>query len=324
MHRAARACGGVPSGIGPGQADARLVPFRLEPCGASAFIGCALALSASPALAHPASAAGTGFFDVSAVVLLVVLGLAYARGTWMLGGGKAPRAKRYKPAAFFWAGWTSLAISLGPPLEGWTSRSFAAHMIQHELMMLVAAPFLVLAKPFGVLLWGLPTWLADVLSGLVRTRAMRWLAPHLCSPLVAWLVHAAVLWGWHVPSAFEAALQHSAVHWIQHTSFFISAAIFWWSVFAAGPLSERRGAAILSVFTTAVHTSVLGALLTFSTRLWYPTYAPGFDAWGLTAIEDQQLGGLVMWVPGGTVFLIVGLTLTGMWLKEAEKRASTL
>lgn len=308
----------------PREPDARLLLRRLVSFRVRATVGGLLALSAKDALAHPANAAETGFLDVSAVVLLLVIGLAYARGTWMLRRGKAPRAKRYKPAALFWTGWISLAIALGPPLEGWTSRSFAAHMIQHELMMLVAAPLLVLAKPFGVMLWGLPKSVASVLSAFVRTRAMRWLALNLCSPLAAWLVHAAVLWGWHVPFAFEAALENSAVHWVQHTSFFISAAIFWWSVFAAGPLSERRGAAILSVFTTAVHTSVLGALLTFSTRLWYPTYAPGFDAWDLTAIEDQQLGGLVMWVPGGTVFLIVGLALMGMWLKEAEKRASTL
>jgi cytochrome c oxidase assembly factor CtaG len=289
-------------------------------CAAIAF-----ALGSSGALAHTAgTTSALTAFDAVALALVAVLGIAYARGSWLLARRTPPRAQRYRRAAFFWTGWASLAIALGPPLDAWTASSFTAHMIQHEVMMLVAAPLLVLAKPVGVLLWGLPKPSADVLGSIVQARMMRELARHACSPIVAWLVHAVVLWGWHVPVAFEAALARDSVHWLQHTSFFVAAVIFWWSVFAAGPLAERRGAAIVSVFTTAVHTSALGALLTFSTRLWYPTYAPGYAPWGLTAIEDQQLGGLVMWVPGGTVFLIVGLLLAAMWLKDAEKRVSAL
>jgi cytochrome c oxidase assembly factor CtaG len=285
----------------------------------------AFAFGSSTAFAHtPGTTAAISAFDVSALVLVGVLGIAYARGSWLLSRRTPARAERYRRSAFFWTGWASLAIALGPPLDTWTSGSFAAHMIQHELMMLLAAPLLVLARPLGVLLWGLPNEAADVVRSIVQAPVMRWLARLACTPIVAWLAHALILWGWHVPIAFEAALARDSVHWLQHTSFFVAAAIFWWSVFAAGPLAERRGAAIVSVFTTAVHTGALGALLTFSTRLWYPTYAPGSPAWGLTAIEDQQLGGLVMWVPGGTVFLIAGLALTAMWLKDVEKRVSAL
>jgi cytochrome c oxidase assembly factor CtaG len=280
----------------------------------------AFALSGTSALAHTPSAAETTLVDVSVFALIAGLGLAYACGSWRLSRRSPLRSQRHARAALFWTGWALLAIALGPPLDGWSSRSFAAHMIQHEIMMLLAAPLLVMAKPFGVVLWGLPERAARALAGTAQARTTRWLARRLSSPLGAWLVHAIVLWGWHAPLAFEAALARPAVHWLQHTSFFVSALFFWWSVFAAGRLAERRGAAIVSVFTTGMHTSVLGALLTFSTRLWYPAYAPGFAAWNLTAIEDQQLGGLVMWVPGGIVFLIAGLALTGMWLKEAEKR----
>jgi cytochrome c oxidase assembly factor CtaG len=189
-------------------------------------------------------------------------------------------------------------------------------------MMLVAAPLLVMSKPFGVVLWGLPAELAHALGRAVQVHTLRSLARGLSAPVVAWLVHAVVLWGWHVPIAFEAALARPSVHWIQHTSFFVAAALFWWSVCAGGPHGERRGVAIVSVFTTAVHTSALGALFTFSSRLWYPTYASAISPWGLTPLEDQQLGGLVMWVPGGAVFLIVGLALTGLWLEQSGKRVS--
>lgn len=128
--------------------------------------------------------------------------------------------------------------------------------------------------------------------------------------------------GWHVPAAFEAGLKSEPLHWLQHVSFFTASVIFWWSIFAGGRSGEKRGVALLSVFTTAVHTTVLGVLLTFSTRLWYPTYAGAANPWALSAIEDQQLGGLVMWVPGGMVFLAAGIALTALWLKEAELRAA--
>ena len=212
----------------------------------------------------------------------------------------------------------ALAVALGPPLEALTPVSFAAHMTQHEIMMLAAAPLLVMARPLGTLLWGLP----QAFTRVVKAPAVRSAAAWLSAPLVAWLTHAAVLWGWHVPAAFEAGLQSEPVHWLQHVSFFAAAVIFWWSVFAGGRSGERRGIALLSVFTTAVHTTVLGVLLTFSTKIWYPTYAAAASPWGLSAIEDQQLGGLIMWVPGGMVFLAAGLGLAALWLKESEMRAT--
>jgi putative membrane protein len=284
----------------------------------------ACALISPCALAHQAGADESTLIDVSVLVLLALLALAYARGSWLLSRRTPPRTERHRRAAYFWMGWASLLIALAPPLEPWTAHSFAAHMIQHELMMLVAAPLLVMSKPFGVVLWGLPAAAAHALGRAVQLHTLRSLARGLSAPVVAWLVHAVVLWGWHVPIAFEAALARPSVHWIQHTSFFIAAALFWWSVCAGGPHSERRGVAIVSVFTTAVHTSALGALFTFSSRLWYPTYASAISPWGLTPLEDQQLGGLVMWVPGGAVFLIVGLALTGLWLEQSGKRVSAL
>jgi cytochrome c oxidase assembly factor CtaG len=284
----------------------------------------ALAFAPCIALAHANGVPERATIDPIGALLLAVIAFVYVRGEWRLSRGTPPGDARRRRSACFWLGWLALAVSLGPPLEAWTGGSFAAHMAQHEIMMLVAAPLMVVARPYGVILWGLPQPLADVLARLMQARGTRRVALSLCSPIVAWLLHAAVLWSWHVPPAFEAALANAPVHWIQHITFFLSAVIFWWSVFAPGPLAERRGAAIVSVFTTAVHTSLLGTLLTFSTRAWYPTYSLAANPWGLGAVEDQQLGGLIMWIPGGTVFLLAGLALTAMWLKDAEKRASSL
>lgn len=101
-------------------------------------------------------------------------------------------------------------------------------------------------------------------------------------------------------------------------SFFVSALLFWWSLFyARGP--GGYGASVMYVFTTAVHTSILGALLTFATSVWYPAYLNTTAAWGLTPSEDQQIGGLIMWIPAGVVYLAAGLVLMAAWMRESDE-----
>ncbi|HYC46694.1 MAG TPA: cytochrome c oxidase assembly protein [Burkholderiales bacterium] len=285
-----------------------------------AGFGCAIALSVgstAPAFAHTGPGAQAWPVDPLGAALMALLAAAYAIGERRLTRRGAARTARRQRAVCFWGGWAALAISLAPPLEPLTAVSFAAHMAQHEIMMLVAAPLLVLSRPLGTLLWGLPRGLGAMVQPRALKRAARWCV----QPLQAWLIHAAVLWGWHIPSAFEAALRSEPVHWLQHSSFLASAVVFWWAAFAAGR-SEYRGAALLSLFTTAAHTSVLGALLTFSTAIWYPAYALAPRHWALSALEDQQLGGLIMWVPGGMVFILAAVMVAALWLKDLDRRAA--
>jgi cytochrome c oxidase assembly factor CtaG len=276
-----------------------------------------LALLPGTACAHTADVLETAAasVDLLGAVLLGLTAFVYARGQWQV--ARRSRSAHYGRPACFWAGWIALAVALGPPLDGWSALSFAAHMTQHEIMMLVAAPLLVIARPLGMLLWGLPHGFGSIL----KSRALRRVGAWLAAPLVAWLLHTAILWGWHVPAAFEAGLRSAPMHWLQHASFFGAAVLYWWSVFSS-PAAARRGLALLSIFTTAVHTSVLGVLLTFSSQIWYTTYAQRSNPWGISALEDQQLGGLIMWVPGGMVFLAAGLALAALWLKDAEVRAA--
>jgi cytochrome c oxidase assembly factor CtaG len=129
----------------------------------------------------------------------------------------------------------------------------------------------------------------------------------LSAPLTAWALHAAVLWAWHAPPLFEKALHDEAWHAFQHASFFVSALLFWWAVLRPG-----RGhgvAGMVLVFTTMMHTAFLGALLSLSARLWYPSYQASASALGFDPLEDQQLGGLLMWVPAGLAYLASGLAL---------------
>jgi cytochrome c oxidase assembly factor CtaG len=189
------------------------------------------------------------------------------------------------------------------------------------MLMVVAARLWVLTRPIEAWTWGLkPAW-RKALAGVARFEPVR-AAWRICTePIGAWTLHAAALWTWHVPVLFDAALANDAVHIAQHSCFLVSALFFWWSVFTRG--ARRGGASMASVFTTMMHTSALGALLTFAPSPWYGFYTDT-SAFGLSALEDQQLGGLVMWVPGALAYLVAGLAIVAAWLNQPPARAETL
>jgi cytochrome c oxidase assembly factor CtaG len=119
---------------------------------------------------------------------------------------------------------------------------------------------------------------------------------------------------------FEATLDSDLVHAAQHLSFLLSAVLFWWAVFHGRQRAVGYGLAVVYMFLTAVHSGILGALLTFARTPWYPAYANTTQRWGLAPVEDQQLGGLIMWVPACTVYIVAGLALMAAWLRESDRR----
>jgi cytochrome c2 len=133
-------------------------------------------------------------------------------------------------------------------------------------------------------------------------------------------LHAAALWIWHIPRLFQATLTSELAHASQHLSFFGTALCFWWALLTRQQGPQGQGVAVLAVFTTALHSSLLGALLTLAPTPWYPAYAHTTAAWGLTPLEDQQLGGLVMWIPAGAVYLLAALALGAGWLRAIEQQ----
>jgi cytochrome c oxidase assembly factor CtaG len=137
---------------------------------------------------------------------------------------------------------------------------------------------------------------------------------------VAWIIQAVVLTAWHLPALYQRSLASDPVHALQHTSFLAAAALYWWSVLETRSARLHRGAAVLSLFLTSLYTGALGALITFAVAPWYPAYH-ATAAWGLTPMEDQQLAGLVMWMPGGIAYLVAALALTARWMRDAERRA---
>ncbi len=267
--------------------------------------------------ATPSFVALPWIFEPWAVGSVGVVTLLYAIGLlrlWTRAG--VGRGVRVAEAVSYVFGLVVIVAALMSPLDALADALFSAHMIEHELLMIVAAPLLVLGRPLAAWVWAVPASWRRAIGGFFQRPGWRrpWLV--FTGPLCAWLLHALALWLWHMPALFEAALESEAVHTLQHICFLGTALVFWWSVLG-GTSRRDRGIALLSIFTTMVHTGALGALFTLSTRVWYPIYVDTTPAWGRTPVEDQQLGGIIMWVPTAAIYIVTGLVLAHRWLSAA-------
>jgi putative membrane protein len=262
--------------------------------------------------------------------LCLLLGLAagatvYGRGVsrvWAAAG--VGHGIRRRSVIAYGAGIASLLVALVSPLDPLSALLFSAHMSQHEILMLVAAPLIVMGRPIVALLWAVPPDWRGRLARTGEQRAVHGLWRALTHPVVALVVHAVVLWAWHIPWLFEAAMRHEALHAVQHLMFFGTAALFWWSLLAGRYGRAGYGVAVLFVFATGLHTGLLGVLLTFAHGLWYPIYAVRAKAAGVDPLADQTLAGLIMWVPAGAILFVFALGLLAAWVAEAERRARRL
>jgi putative membrane protein len=282
----------------------------------------ALALSAAPLWADSGigtTATANWSWPPVIVTALALTAILYTIGTTrMLRRSSKPRL--HAPAiAFFVAGWLSLLIALDSPLHEIGEQLFWVHMTQHEILMLISAPQLVLGRPLIPFLWALPQRWREQVANIGRARSFRTIWDGFSSPVSAWLISALGLWVWHLPWLFDKTLQNDWMHAAQHTTFLLTALLFWWPLTNPAP-RFGYGAAIVYVFATALHTSILGALLTFAPHPWYSPYVATAPLWHLTALEDQQLGGLIMWIPAGTLLIAVGLWLLVKWLNQSQVR----
>lgn len=203
---------------------------------------------------------------------------------------------------------------------------FSAHVVQHLILMLIAPPLLVLGAPMLALLWALPLRTRRVLARWWnQRRLLRPVMGLLFEPVVAWALAIAALTVWHLPALYQSALQHPLVHAMEHLSFLGTGFLFW-SVLLRPDRARRLdyGAAVLYSFTAGLPSSLLGALLTFAGRPLYPIQSSGTSLWGMTPLEDQQLAGLIMWMPGGLVYLAAAASCFVLWHRSDEERASAL
>ncbi len=225
-------------------------------------------------------------------------------------------------AACFLGGAGLLAYAVAGPMDALADRSFAAHMLQHMLLMKGIPPLLLLGEFGTVFLHAIGSRAAHRLRWAWNTSGLpRRAWETMTRPWFAWTFFALSLWGWHMPNLYQAALRNEWLHAIEHLMFCGSAMLFWWYIMKArADRTVRYGVVVLMLFTTLLHESALGALLTFSSGSWYPYYAAA-DPWRLSPLSDQQYAGLIMWIPGGVLFGFLMEYYFGAWLKVIDRRA---
>ena len=278
----------------------------------------AVIAGAAPAWAHAGHnhEAPPGWtWDPWMTLPLLLAALLFALGSRRLyARSNAGRARLRTRAWLFAAGWLTLAGALVSPLHAAGERSFAAHMIEHELLMLLAAPLLVMAEPLSAMLWAFPSGARRTLGAIGASRPVSVLFAWVTGAVFATLFQAGVLWIWHMPSLFDLALASEGWHAAQHLCFLLSALLFWTAMLGrrgagAGSPGDRALAAFCLLVTSFV-TGALGALMAFAQSPWYAGYSRlALAPFGLSPAEDQQIAGLIMWVPGGLVHLVVALVL---------------
>lgn len=253
---------------------------------------------------------------------LIVFGLVIAG--WVHHNGEAPGRRAQIEvwrSRCFVVGLVVIGVALISPLDALASALASAHMVQHVLLLLVAAPLLAFSSPFGRLFRGSPV--------VVRRRLGRWprrigLTPSRLRVLrlasVVWLAHVAAIWIWHGAVPYGAALRNEPVHIVEHASFLITGVLFWAVILRAGRTrAVSRGYGALLVFAMAMQSVILSALLTFARGPWYDGYSMTTRPWGLEPLADQQLAGVIMWVPAGAIYLAAALALIVTWLRESER-----
>lgn len=251
------------------------------------------------------------------VAPLLVAGTLFALGAIRLWPRSHARARHGRQVACFCGGLAVLVLALISPLHAAGERSFAAHMLEHELLMLAAAPLLVLSRPLGFFAWALPRALRRFCGSIERNRAFGKGWRFMTRPVPATVQQAVALWAWHAPAPFDLALRTAGWHVAQHLSFLVTALLFWSAVLDPRRTAAKPALAAGCLFATSLIGGALGALMAFSWSPWYAGYAAlGLTPYGLTPVEDQQLAGLLMWIPGGLVHMGAALAILGRMLRE--------
>jgi putative membrane protein len=258
-------------------------------------------------------------WDLATAAVLVLAALGYAVGLARLHHRGAATSPRH--AAAYFVGLAIVALALLSPIDSVSEVRFSAHMGQHELLVLFAAPLVVVGRPELVLRAALPVRARGllgaslhmpVMTSMLRIATNRWLAVAL---------HGIVVWLWHIPALFEAALHSETVHVLQHLSFFATAALFWWAMVRGRYGQLGYGIAVVFVFITALHKGLLAMLFTLSGRTIYPTHVERTRAAGHDPLLDQELAGVLMWVPAGVITAAIAIALMVAWLGALERRA---
>jgi putative membrane protein len=249
-------------------------------------------------------------------LVILVGAFAYAVGIRRLwANARTVRLVSSAQAAAFGAAVVTLLVALESPLESAAARDLPWHMVQHLLLLAVAAPLLAVGEPVTVMTQALPDHMRRKVRPVVRrinrsqTSTRGWLA----WTVVAFFLSTAALALWHVPAFYDAAVAHTEVHALEHVTFVATATLFWWMALGASRRS-RRGLGVLAVFAATLPATALGILLTLARTPWYAPYGHG-----ATALRDQQVAGALMWGFGGSALVVGAAALFASWLTNMDR-----
>jgi putative membrane protein len=251
--------------------------------------------------------------DPLVITGLVLLALLYRRG-------RSRTAGTWQAVCFAGA-LGALVVALLSPLDPLSGVLASAHMVQHLLLVLVAAPLLAVSAPASSLLRGGPAAVRRSVTPWRRRLRLTGTWSHVFrNPALVWLLHVGTLWAWHAGALYDAALTHPVVHVLEHATFLVTGVLLWRVVLGPRAVRVSAGLGVLLVFTLTLQSSLLSLLLTFSQTPWYSGYTTTTRAWGLEQLADQQLAGVIMWVPAGLLYLGIALALLVGWVRGTEDR----
>ena len=255
------------------------------------------------------------------------IGVALAGGAYLWAVRRLSASSTRSPhprwrTAGFMAGLAAMLVALASPIEAYEGVLFSVHMVQHMLLELVAAPLPLLGAPVTLAL--------RVATPRLRRRLLRVLHSRVVAvlsfPLLGWLVFAAVNWGWHFSSLYDQALENVALHYLQHATFLAASLLFWWPIVGADPARWRLPypVRLFYLFLAMPQNSFLGVALMGASTVLYPHYLSNLRAWGPTALADQSLGGILMWVGGDIVFLTAMGAVVAAWVRHEDRKTARL
>jgi cytochrome c oxidase assembly factor CtaG len=247
----------------------------------------------------------------------IYIGVALLIGLYLYAVG--PLRRKYQLAdsvkrsqvILFVVGMLVMFLALASPLDELGDEYlFSAHMVQHLLITLVAPPLLLL---------GTPGWL---LQPLLRNRTILNIGKVLTHPFVAFFLFNVDFWIWHAPPLYNATLSNENLHIFEHLLFIATATIYWWPVLSPSKELPRLslGGQVLYLFLSGMPSVALGAGLTFSQPLYSPYIQQPIRAWGLSPATDQQLGGLIMWVPVNIIVIVIVSILFIRWMQAQDEK----
>jgi putative membrane protein len=252
---------------------------------------------------------------------LIVSGVVYARGWVAIRKTRPVQFPSWRLGAFL-LGIAIIWLAIASPLDGFADTLLSAHMVEHLLLMSFAPPLLLLGYPVVPLLRGLPRGITVYLLGpLIRVKPLRHLGHFMIAPLVAWLAMNLIFLGWHVPAAYDFALEHEHWHQFEHICFLGTSILFWWPVICPWPTRENFSGwlVLLYLVMADIVNTVLSAFLVFCDRPVYDYYLREPNPFHISPLADQRAGAVVMWVIGSLIFLIPAIVLTVRLLQPEEQ-----